>query len=126
LEVSFHAAPCGERQERRLLPEVPGNFVPTKFRGTGVVNHVFNFTPITIPASVTITLTANLDNAPVYWSATERVEINGTLSLDVGALGRRSIGSGASTLLQARGARVQPERRLDEAVGCNGETNLST
>jgi hypothetical protein len=46
---------------------------------------VFNFTTITIPANVNITLTANVDNAPVYWLATGKVDIEGTLSLDGGA-----------------------------------------
>jgi hypothetical protein len=34
-----------------------------------VANNVFNFTTITIPKGVTITLTANVDNTPVYWLA---------------------------------------------------------
>ncbi len=62
-------------------PTASGNFTPSQFHGTGVANNVFNFTTITIPAGVTITLTAGIDNAPVYWLATSKVDIEGTVNL---------------------------------------------
>jgi hypothetical protein len=68
-------------QDGAYKPTVSGNFDPTKFSGSGVPNNVFNFTTITIPAGVTITLTAGLDNAPVYWLAKGDVDIEGTLDL---------------------------------------------
>ncbi len=63
-------------------PSTSGPFIPGNFHGTGVANNVFNFTTITIPAGVTITLTAWYDNQPVYFLATGNVDIEGTLNLN--------------------------------------------
>jgi hypothetical protein len=73
-------------------PTVSGNFDPTDFHGPGVPNNVFNFTTITIPAGVTITFTASLDNQPIYFLATGKVEIDGTLNLN-GANGANATNS---------------------------------
>jgi len=62
-------------------PTVSGNFVPSSFKGTGVANNVFNFTTITFSAGVTVTFSAWYDNAPVYWLATGKVDIETTLNL---------------------------------------------
>ena len=62
-------------------PNLSGNFTPSQFTGSGVANNVFNFTTVTIPKGVTITLTANVDNQPVYWLASGNVDIEGTLNL---------------------------------------------
>ena len=73
---------CGNGSDGAYAPTTSGNFTPSQFHGTGVANNVFNFTTITIPAGVTITVTSGIDNAPVYWLATGNVDIEGTVSLD--------------------------------------------
>jgi len=56
---------------------IPGNFPKCDH----LANNVFDFTYITIPSGVTVTLTSWDDNAPVYWLATGPVDIEGTLNL---------------------------------------------
>lgn len=54
---------------------------------------VYHFTTITIPAGVTVRLSADvLGNRPVYWLATGAVQINGHLNLD--GVGMSSPGAG--------------------------------
>jgi hypothetical protein len=63
-------------------PTTSGYFIPSNFPSCHhLANNVFDFTTITIPAGVTITLTAWYDNAPVYWLASGNVDIEGTLNL---------------------------------------------
>ena len=57
------------------------NFDPKQFHGSGVKNNVFNFTTITIPAAVTVKLSGNVINGPVYWLAQGDVDIEGTTDL---------------------------------------------
>ena len=49
--------------------------------GTGDAFCVYNFTSITIPAGLTVQLSANKVNCPVYWLSQGDVNIAGTLSL---------------------------------------------
>jgi hypothetical protein len=71
-----------------------------------VANGVFNFTTITIPAGVSVHLTANRLNTPVYWLATGKVDIEGTLDLS-GAPG-------------AKGGTADVDKRLPAAAGSGG------
>lgn len=67
----------------------PGTIVlfdPTQFHGTNVSANIFNFTTITIPQGVTVKLSGNTINAPVFWLAQGDVDIEGTVDLS-GAVG---------------------------------------
>jgi len=57
------------------------NFVPTNFPGDQHALDIFNFTSITIPAGVTVKLSGQTINAPVYWLASGDVDIEGTIDL---------------------------------------------
>lgn len=48
-------------------------------------DNVFHFTTITIPAGVTVKLSAKWTNGPVYWLATGDVNIQGTVDLSGGS-----------------------------------------
>jgi len=72
---------CGDGSDGVYNPSASGYFMPGGFHGTGVANNVFNFTSVTIPSGVTITLTSGYDNAPVYWLVQGNVDIEGTVSL---------------------------------------------
>jgi hypothetical protein len=60
-------------------------FDPTQFHGTGVPANIFNFTTITIPAGVTVKLSGNTINGPVFWLAQGNVDIEGTVDLSGGS-----------------------------------------
>lgn len=47
-------------------------------------NNIYNFTTINIAAGVTVQLSGQILNGPVYWLAQGAVTINGTISLDGG------------------------------------------
>jgi len=49
--------------------------------GTGDAFCVYNFTSITIPAGLTVLLTANKVNCPVYWLSQGDVNVSGTVNL---------------------------------------------
>ncbi len=49
-------------------------------------DNIYHFTTITIPANVTVRLTAKHLNGPVFWLATGAVQISGTIDLN-GAIG---------------------------------------
>lgn len=59
-------------------------FNPAQFTGTQVAANIFNFTTITIPAGVTVRLSGNTLNGPVYWLASGDVDIEGTVDLSGG------------------------------------------
>jgi hypothetical protein len=59
-------------------------FDPTQFHGTQVAANIFNFTTITIPTGVTVKLSGNTLNGPVYWLASGNVDVEGTLDLSGG------------------------------------------
>src|SRR5260221_7875195 len=59
-------------------------FDATQFHGSQVGANIFNFTTITIPAGVTVKLSGNTLNGPVFWLAQGDVSINGTLDLNGG------------------------------------------
>ena len=59
-------------------------FNPTQFTGTQVAANIFNFTTITIPTGVTVKLSGNTLNGPVYWLAQGNVDIEGTVDLSGG------------------------------------------
>jgi len=59
-------------------------FDPTQFRGSQVGANIFNFTTITIPAGVTVKLSGNTLNGPVFWLAQGDVDIEGTVDLSGG------------------------------------------
>src|SRR6266702_2822337 len=59
-------------------------FDPSRFSGTQVSANIFNFTTITIPAGVTVRLSGNKINGPVYWLAQGDVDIEGTVDLSGG------------------------------------------
>ena len=70
----------------------PGTIVtfnPSQFTGTQVSANIFNFTTITIPAGVTVRLSGNVMNKPVFWRAQGDVSIAGTIDLS-GGLGQSS------------------------------------
>jgi hypothetical protein len=50
-------------------------FDPTQFRGSQVAANIFNFTTITIPQGVTVKLSGNTLNGPVFWLAQGDVDI---------------------------------------------------
>jgi hypothetical protein len=56
-------------------------FDPTQFHGSQVGANIFNFTTITIPAGVTVKLSGNTVNGPVFWLAQGNVDIEGTVDL---------------------------------------------
>lgn len=56
-------------------------FDPAQFHGSQVAANIFNFTTITIPAGVTVKLSGNTLNGPVYWLASGDVDIEGTVDL---------------------------------------------
>lgn len=68
-------------------------FDPTQFHGSQVGANIFNFTTITIPAGVTVKLSGNTLNGPVFWLAQGDVDIEGTVDL--------SGGNGADTSSQS-------------------------
>jgi hypothetical protein len=59
-------------------------FDPTQFHGTQVAANIFNFTTITIPTGVTVRLSGNTLNGPVYWLASGNVDIEGAVDLSGG------------------------------------------
>jgi hypothetical protein len=59
-------------------------FDPAQFHGTQVAANIFNFTTITIPGGVTVQLSGNNLNGPVYWLASGAVDIEGTIDLSGG------------------------------------------
>src|SRR5712691_9731264 len=59
-------------------------FDPSQFRGSQVGANIFNFTTITIPAGVTVKLSGNTVNGPVFWLAQGDVDIEGTVDLSGG------------------------------------------
>src|SRR5713226_7677448 len=59
-------------------------FDPTQFHGTHVSANIFNFTTITIPQGITVRLSGNTINGPVFWLAQGNVDIEGTLDLSGG------------------------------------------
>jgi hypothetical protein len=59
-------------------------FDPTQFHGSQVAANIFNFTTITIPTGVTVKLSGNTLNGPVFWLAQGNVDIEGTLDLSGG------------------------------------------
>src|SRR2546427_4320739 len=56
-------------------------FDPSQFHGSQVSANIFNFTTITIPAGVTVRLSGNLINGPVFWLAQGDVDIEGVIDL---------------------------------------------
>ncbi len=56
----------------------------TQFTGHQVAANIFNFTTITIPAGVTVKLSGNTVNGPVFWLATGDVDIEGAVDLSGG------------------------------------------
>lgn len=82
---SFTSGSDGSDGAYDLTGTTPGTIVkfsPTQFQGSGVQNNVFNFTTITIPAGVTVKLSGDSLNGPVYWLAQGDVDIEGTVDLD--------------------------------------------
>jgi hypothetical protein len=59
-------------------------FDPTQFRGSQVAANIFNFTTITIPVGVTVKLSGNTLNGPVFWLVQGNVDIEGTVDLSGG------------------------------------------
>jgi len=59
-------------------------FDPSQFSGSHVSACVFNFTTITIPEGITVRLSGNKLNCPVYWLAQGDVNIAGVLDLSGG------------------------------------------
>jgi hypothetical protein len=59
-------------------------FDPAQFHGTQVSANIFNFTTITIPVGVTVRLSGNVINGPVFWLAQGDVDIEGTIDLSGG------------------------------------------
>lgn len=59
-------------------------FDPTQFHGSQVGANIFNFTTITIPAGVTVKLSGNTLNGPVFWLAQGTVDIEGVVDLSGG------------------------------------------
>src|SRR6266568_3158898 len=59
-------------------------FDPSQFHGSQVSANIFNFTTITIPAGVTVRLSGNVINAPVFWLAQGDVDIEGAIELSGG------------------------------------------
>jgi hypothetical protein len=59
-------------------------FDPTQFRGSQVAANIFNFTTITIPVGVTVKLSGNTLNGPVFWLAQGDVDIEGIVDLSGG------------------------------------------
>src|SRR5713226_1346366 len=59
-------------------------FDPTQFHGTQVGANIFNFTTITIPQGVTVKLSGNVLNGPVFWLAQGNVDIDGGVDLSGG------------------------------------------
>ena len=59
-------------------------FDPSQFRGSQVAANIFNFTTVTIPVGVTVRLSSNVINGPVYWLAQSDVNIAGTVDLNGG------------------------------------------
>ncbi len=59
-------------------------FDPTQFHGSQVGANIFNFTTITIPAGVTVKLSGNTVNGPVFWLAQGDVDIEGIVDLSGG------------------------------------------
>ncbi len=57
---------------------------PTQFHGSQVAANIFNFTTITIPSGITVKLSGNTLNGPVYWLASGNVDIEGTVDLSGG------------------------------------------
>jgi hypothetical protein len=60
-------------------------FDPTQFHGSQVAANIFNFTTITIPSGVTVKLSGNTLNGPVFWLAQGDVDIEGTVDLSGGS-----------------------------------------
>jgi hypothetical protein len=81
------------------------NFVPSNFPGDQHSLNIFNFTTITIPAGVTVRLSAKTINGPVIWLANGGVDIEGTIDLSGQA------GLPVSAILDGR------RRSLDAGVG---------
>jgi hypothetical protein len=59
-------------------------FDPTQFHGSQVGANIFNFTTITIPVGVTVKLSGNTVNGPVFWLAQGDVDIEGAVDLSGG------------------------------------------
>jgi hypothetical protein len=59
-------------------------FDATQFHGSQVGANIFNFTTITIPAGITVKLSGNTVNGPVFWLAQGDVNIQGTVDLSGG------------------------------------------
>jgi hypothetical protein len=64
----------------------PGDMKRVLGRDLDFSDNVFNFTSITIPQGVTLKMSAKWTLGPVYWLATQNVEIRGTVDLN-GELG---------------------------------------
>jgi hypothetical protein len=59
-------------------------FDPTQFHGSQVAANIFNFTTITIPVGVTVKLSGNTVNSPIYWLAQGDVDVEGVVDLSGG------------------------------------------
>src|SRR6266566_2463402 len=59
-------------------------FDATQFHGSQVGANIFNFTTITIPSGVTVKLSGNTLNGPVFWLAQGDVNIAGVIDLSGG------------------------------------------
>lgn len=83
-QQAFTSGSDGSDGAYDLTGTTPGTvmkFDPTHFHGSGVANNVFNFTAITIPTGVTVKLSGDRINGPVYWLAQGNVDIEGTVDL---------------------------------------------
>jgi len=81
---NFSSGSDGSDGALDLTGTTPGTtvtFVPANFPGDQHSLNIFNFTTITIPASVTVRLSALKINGPVYWLASGNVDIEGTIDL---------------------------------------------
>jgi len=84
-QQTFSSGSDGSDGAFDLTGTTPGTIVkldPTQFHGSGVQNNVFNFTTITIPAGVTVKLSGDRINGPVYWLARGNVDIEGIVDLN--------------------------------------------
>lgn len=81
---SFNSGSNGEDGAFDLTGRASGTVVDFKPEDFGIDrdgDHVFHFTTITIPAGVTVRMSAKWTNGPIYWLATGAVNIAGTINL---------------------------------------------
>lgn len=96
------------------------NFVPSSFPGDQHALNIFNFTQITIPAGVTVSISGNTVTAPVIWLASGDVDIEGTIDIS------GAIGYSASPILDGRRRSIPGPGGFSGGVGGKFDPSAST